>query len=363
MRFAVDIVTGPSAPKYTLEVFRRLPANIDRQLLTARAYGATQRAIAYRLVHHPVQTWSRRRRGAILHVDSQLLGYLFAFPLRSPRVLTCHDLVPFVPEFDDPSYVSRSRPLERAYYTFLARGLRRANRVIAVSEYVRGELLRFGCEASRLDVVHNGVDLDAYRPRERAECTPVLRRYGVPGGRSVVLFVGTEHPRKNLPILLRAFARIARTRSAVLLKVGSARHPQREQLESLAATLGIADRVSFVNRVAEADLPLLYGASDVLVLASSNEGFGLPPLEAMACGTAVVVSHATSLPEVVGDAGVYVDPGSEEELADAIARVLEDGQLREDLRARGRARALNFSWDRTVAGVVRTYERALARSP
>ncbi len=176
-----------------------------------------------------------------------------------------------------------------------------------------------------------------------------------------MLYVGTEHPRKNLPALFRAFRELVETSDAVLVKVGRARHPQREELERLAASLGIRERVLFVDHVDEDDLPLLYGTADVTVLPSLHEGFGLPPLEAMACGTPVAVSRVSSLPEVVGDAGVYFDPREESTIADALLRLLDDPELREELRARGLAHAAQFPWERTVAGVVASYDKAVAR--
>ena len=159
--------------------------------------------------------------------------------------------------------------------------------------------------------------------------------------------------------MFRAFARVALKNNAVLVKVGLPRQPQRTDLVDLAGKLGIRDRVVFIDSVSEEKLPFIYGAADALVLPSFYEGFGLPPLEAMACGTPVIVSNTTSLPEVVGDAGVYVEPTDESGIAAAISRVLEDFALREELQIKGRARAAQFAWKRTIDGLLRVYERAI----
>jgi len=357
MPVAVDVVTGPSPPSYTLEIVRRLPPEANPVILPAKGYGASAIGIAYRLADHPMRVRRSRRAGAILHVDSQLLAYVLAARMAPPKVLTVYDIVPFQPEYDDPSYVSRRGLLNGLFYQRLARGLRAADRIIAVSDYTRGELLRMGLDASRIDVIPMGVDLKVFRPRTPEDCRAVRAKYGIPDGPPVVLYVGTEHPRKNLPRLFRAFAGLGVP--AILVTVGAPRHPQRDELERLARSLGIAARVKSVEWVASEDLPGLYGAAAVLVLPSLTEGFGLPPLEAMACNTPVAVSNTGSLPDVVGDAGVLFDPRDEAGMAESIRRVLADSSLRDELRARGRSRAANFPWEATVHGVLRTYRAAL----
>ena len=355
----VDLVTGPSAPKYTAAIFERLHPRVDTRLLASRGYGASQRAMAYRLLHHPLSVARARRRRAILHVDSQLLAYLLAAPLRGPRVITCLDVIPFLPEFDDPSYVSRNRMMDRMYYRLLARGLRRADRVVAISEHVKADLRRLGLTKAPVDVVPMGVDLERYRPQGDAEHRRVREAHGIPDGIPIVLSVGTEHPRKNLPGLLRSFQGVSDR--AVLVKVGRPRTPQRGELLALASSLGIRDRVRFLDVVPEPDLPALYSAATVLAFPSLYEGFGLPPLEAMACGTPVVVARTSSVPEVVGDAGLYVEPKDDAAFAEALGRVLDDPELRTALAGKGRERAAGFGWERTIRGLRGTYEKAAAR--
>jgi len=361
MDVEVDVVTGAAVPKYTREILSRLPPSIRARPIPSRGYGSTRIATAYRLFHHPREIRRLRRKEAILHVDTQLLAYVLAKSVKPPTLLTCHDLVPFHPEFDDPSYVSRRRAVDRIFYRRLNAGLLRANRIVAVSDFTRKELIGRGVRADTIDVVPMGVDLDAYRPRPEAETKTVLAKYGIPADRPRLLYVGTEHPRKNLAGLFRAFARLQGRTDAVLVKVGSPRAPQHAELERLASSLGITARVVSVESVAEPDMPALYAAAHALVLPSFYEGFGLPPLEAMACGTPVAVSRAASLPELVGEAGMYFDPRDEEDLADALLRILGSEDLRADLARRGRERARAYGWERTIEALVRSYERLAGR--
>ncbi len=205
-----------------------------------------------------------------------------------------------------------------------------------------------------------GVNLERFRLRKDADCRPVRAKYGIPAAKRLILFVGTEHPRKNLPLLFDAFARLESRQDIVLVKVGPPRQPQRSELLRLVSALNLDGNVLFLDRVAEEDLPLLYGTSEILVLPSLNEGFGLPPLEAMACGTPVAVSRVTALPEVVGDAGIYFDPLSIESVVDALRRLVFEDGLREEMRARGLVQAAKFPSERTVAGLLKTYEKACA---
>ena len=355
----MDVATGDEVPVYTAELVRRFPSTVSAKTILAKSYPISQMGLAYRIIDHPARVRRLRRESAILHIDSQLLSYLIAFRAKHWSVITCHDLVPFLPEFDDPSYVSRDQLLDKVYYRFLARGLRRAERIIAVSNFVKDELLRIGISPARIDVVPQGLDLGDFHPRNVREFAGAVERYGIPSNRPVVLFVGSEHPRKNLPALLRAFARAAHGTDAILVKVGAPRQPQRDQLVDLVQSLGLNDRVLFIDRVAGRDLPLLFSAAQILVLPSLHEGFGLPPLEAMASGSAVIASNTTSLPELVADAGMLVDPTSDDAIANGLARLLGDASLREELRARGLARARLFSWERTVAGVLEVYGKVV----
>ena len=171
-----------------------------------------------------------------------------------------------------------------------------------------------------------------------------------------MLSLGTVEPRKNLATLVAAFGRLPDAlRQTHLLVVAGAEGWLRVDPESLAAAAGVGDRLRCLGAVDEADLPLLYAGAAAFAYPSLYEGFGLPPLEAMACGAPVVTSNTSSLPEVVGEAAVLVDPTSVDSVRDGLAAVLADGERRRALRAAGLARAAEFSWERTARETLAVY--------
>jgi glycosyltransferase involved in cell wall biosynthesis len=200
-----------------------------------------------------------------------------------------------------------------------------------------------------------GVDPRRFHPDRPTDELPA--RFGLVEGERYVIYVGSEDPRKNLPALWRAFARVlARHPEARLLKVGTAHHQaERARLEELGRQLGIASAVRFLGQVSDEALRSLYGLAAVCVVPSLYEGFGLPVLEAMACGAPVVCSNRTSLPEVAGDAALLAEP-EPESLAAAIEQVLADPARQDDLRQRGLRRAAAYTWRRTAEQTAAAYE-------
>jgi glycosyltransferase involved in cell wall biosynthesis len=201
-----------------------------------------------------------------------------------------------------------------------------------------------------------GVDA-AYRPLEDTAALATLAgKYGLP--EEIILYVGTLEPRKGLDTLLDAYARLAGEVCHHLVIAGK-RGWYTDLLFRLVERLGIAGRVHFTDYVPDEDLPGLYNLADLFVFPSRYEGFGLPPLEAMACGVPVITTTAASLPEVVGDAALLVSPGDAEALAAALRRGLVDAGLRADLRGRGVKRARCFTWEATARRTLQVYEELL----
>lgn len=178
-----------------------------------------------------------------------------------------------------------------------------------------------------------------------------------------VLYVGSEHPRKNLGALLEAFSIVKANPeygALKLLKVGSpggCEGPYREQTEAIVQRLNLERHVVFVGRVPDEDLPALYSHAACLAMPSLYEGFGLPPIEAMSCGCPVIVSDFGALAEVAGDAAVTIDPRDPPELANAIRRLLEDRELRQEMVRRGLERASRFTWKRTALETLKVYAK------
>jgi len=299
-----------------------------------------------------------------LHSASVYHGVLNVVPLACPvpSVVTIHDLSAFL-------FPQTFRRVNRTYTQWAIRvAARRASTILAVSEFTRREIVRWlGVAPERVVVTPNAADA-RFAPPEPAALDAFRRRAGLPD--RFVLFLGTLEPRKNLPLLLEAYARIARDIDAPLL-VGGARGWLYEPILARAEQLGLGDRLRFVGYIDQEEQALWYAAATVFVFPSLYEGFGMPPLEAMACGTPVIVSNSSSLPEVVGDpsvgpdqaAALIVPPTDADALAEAMRRLLADADLRAELRARGLARARCFSWRATAARTLAVYRAAAGRSP
>jgi glycosyltransferase involved in cell wall biosynthesis len=214
--------------------------------------------------------------------------------------------------------------------------------------------------ACKVSVVYSGVDA-SFRPLPASELDTV--RQDLVQGRPYILHVGTLEPRKNLDVLIRAFAAVRERLKLehVLVLVGG-RGWMYEELFQLVAELDLGDEVRFVDYVHPDRLPLWYNCADLFVYPSAYEGFGLPVLEAMACGVPTVTSASSGLQELASSACLTVDPGSQESLEVAIARGLQDSQLRETMRKAGLERASQFTWEETARATVCIYEQAVMGS-
>lgn len=299
-------------------------------------------------------------RGALKHLTTQQMAtLLWTSADVHPAVVTVHDIVPYLVRHD-PEQSTFRHPFDVWFDRLAMKGLKTADRLIAISQYTKTTLLEaLACPEEKIDVVLQGVDQTVFRPVPVS--SDFRSRYGLDGGSRYVLYVGAESPRKNLPRLLQAFALLRQRMPDVrLVKVGTPEYlPQFRQLTQLIDTLDLGQHVRFLDHLPEEDLVAFYNAADLFVFPSLYEGFGLPPLEAMACGTPVVCSNAASLPEVVGDAAITVDPYDVEALAEAMYRVLGDPDLQQDLRRRGLERAAGFTWERTARETVQVYQEVL----
>jgi glycosyltransferase involved in cell wall biosynthesis len=330
-----------------------LPPDVNLPVL--RSHWPTSRAPVRVVWEQVVQPWTLGRIGADLVHGPAFVGPVLA---PCPAVVTIHDLS-FL------RFPALFRPANRLYLTVLTRlSARRARRLIAVSAETASEATRLlGVPAERIDVVYHGVD-PIFRPLPAGEVAAFRQRRGLP--ERFVLFVGTLEPRKNLVRLVEAFARICggtdgRKRASLVLAGGKGW--LYDELFARVEALGLEEQVVFPGYVAGDELPLWYNAATVLAYPSLYEGFGLPVLEAQACGTPVLTSNVSSLPEAAGGAALMVDPYDVEALAAGLHRLLVDESLRHELRERGLAHAGQFSWPRTAEETVRVYWRALSEAP
>jgi glycosyltransferase involved in cell wall biosynthesis len=258
-----------------------------------------------------------------------------------PQVVVVHDLLPlrFTQEY----------PRQQYYFRYLVPAiLRRSCAVIADSESTKRDMMAFySIESSAVHVVPGGYDQDRYRFGIRPE--KIKEKYGL---RTYLLYVGNLLPHKNLHNLLKAFGLIAPRFPQTLVIAGKKDPRYYPSLEAEARALGILDRVSFLDYVPVEELPALYAGADVFVMASLYEGFGLPVLEAMACGTPVIASHAASIPEVAGDAAALVDPYDIAGMAELITALLADRGKREGMSRKGLQRAERFTWGKTAERIL-----------
>jgi glycosyltransferase involved in cell wall biosynthesis len=291
-----------------------------------------------------------RRLGAdLIHIPYA------APPLHSsvPVVTTVHDIIWRVL----PAYAGKAHV--RTYYRLVSAAIRKATHVITDSEHSRNDIITIlETLPERVSTVPLAVG-EQYRPLDPiAAQQEVWQRYGI--ATPFVYYVGGYDVRKNVGTLVRAFGRLRNTgTAATLVLAGQALSGDRQlfpDIDGLIAEYRLTNSVRRVS-VPPEDGPLLFAAATVAVYPSIYEGFGLPPLEAMACGTPVIVSDASSLPEVVGDAAICLPPDNPTAWADALRRVLEDASLRERLQKHGLERAATFSWQRMIRETVAIYEQ------
>jgi glycosyltransferase involved in cell wall biosynthesis len=232
-----------------------------------------------------------------------------------------------------------------------AHNARTASQIIADSEATKRDLVEY-CRTppERITVVYPGHDPTFAPVRDPVQLNNVRERYGVPG--RYALYVGTLQPRKNLGRLLAACAYLARECQDVHLVIAGKKGWLQESLLAQVRELGLQEHVHLTGYVPQRDLPALISGASVFVLPSLYEGFGLPVVEAMACGTPVICSRVSSLPEVVGDAALLIDPHDTADIARSIQRVLRDDRLQQDLTRKGLERASLFSWDRAAQQVL-----------
>ncbi len=288
--------------------------------------------------------WCGWRAAADLLVSPGMSG-----PVTRPRplVMWVHDIAPT----RHPEWLPSRR--SRWYWgSFIPLTARFADAVVAPSESTRRDLVDFaGLSPERVRVIPWGAPLPV-REVPPAEVTAVRRRYGLDA--PYLLYVGTVDRRKDLETLVRALGLLP---EPFCLALAGTLIAGRTRLPELIRESGLAGRVRLLGFVPDADLPALYAGAAVFVYPSLYEGFGLPPLEAMACGTPVLSYNVTSLPEVIGDAGVLLDPPvAPQDLAKAIGRLIDDGALRADLVARGRERIRLFDWGITARLAHEVYE-------
>ena len=317
-----------------------------------RGYGENFRALPEPSANYSVMEQIRlpialKRAGAdVFHAPHYVLPPL----LPCPSVVTIHDCIHLM----FPEYL----PNKLAYMyarTFMTIAARRSSKVLTVSEASKRDILHFfKIPSSKVEVIYNAIDDRFDREPEMEDVVRVRERYQL--NDPFLLYAGNIKPHKNVDRVIEAFARLKKRgfESLKLLIIGDeiSKNPQ---LRRAVHRHQLHQHVRFLGFVPDATLAVLYRLADVFVFPSLYEGFGLPPLEAMASGTPVVTSNVSSLPEVVGDAALLVDPRDAEAIAGAVQRILTDDDLRRSLTQKGLGRAHEFSWERSVRRIRDVY--------
>lgn len=279
------------------------------------------------------------------------MAFVAPLILHVPMVVTVYDLT-FM------RYPERLTTARRQYLQmFTALTCRRAKRILAISQSTADDLTNLlGIPAHKIDVTPLGYDAQRFRPYTPDEIEVFRIRRGLP--ERFWLFVGTLEPRKNLVTLLRAYAQLP-THEQVPLILGGGKGWMVDEIFDTIAHYGLGDKVTHVGFIPTADLPLWYNSAEVFMYPSVFEGFGLPVLEAMACGTPVITSNVSSLPEVAGDAGLTLPPNDIPAWVDALHRAYDDVVWRDTARKQGLERAQQFTWARTAQLTIESYRRAI----
>jgi len=280
----------------------------------------------------------------VYHATSQTISISRA--LVKPTVVTIHDTAAFL---------SYKDAVAGFLFTLAFNFAKFAEMVICPSAFTRGQAVsRLGLNSNRISVIPLGVDHALFFQRDKEACR---RRLGLPHDAKLILSVSTTLKHKNLPVLLKAFQSVKKIQpTARLVRVG-APNPTTLELSTLAEQLGIADHITYMKPNNE-ELAILYNASDVFVHTSTYEGFGAPLVEAMASGLPVVASNATSIPEVIGDGGITIDPFDVDGFASEALNILTDNKLAKQMAERGMIRSQQFSWEKCAKDTLKIYEAA-----
>jgi alpha-1,3-rhamnosyl/mannosyltransferase len=286
----------------------------------------------------------KKMNADIFHSTNYMMPFWFCGGIK--RVVTMHDLIPLL--FRDHAPRSKKNRLFPVFKWIMNTAAAKSDMIITVSDSTRRDVSRHlkipAGQESKIRVIHEGVRA-AYVPAERK-----------PHDETVFLFVGRRDPYKNLPMLIQALADVRRDGLPAHLRVVGGDDPRYPEARELSASLGVDDHITWSGYVPDNELISAYQQADVFVLPSKYEGFGLPVLESMACGTPVICSNTSSLPEVAGDAALMIDIARPRTLADAMKTLIAEPETRNQFSQKGLARAAKFSWEETARKTIAAYE-------
>lgn len=352
--YADGIISGLKAVRPQWDILAVSPDSTPRRLSQSPIAGVWKYVERY---------WRLPSRVKGLHVDlvhvvdhsDGHFGYWLR-PTQTPLVVTCHDLINFI-QPENIADQARFALLSAAVWKLAVKGICHADRILTVSDHTAKDVMRLlPIEPARLTTIPNAVE-PCFQPGSSYVIAGIRQQYGLSPDTICLLNVGSNHPRKNIETVLQVLHVLKSNGVPVqLLKTGA---PFNAVQQAFINTHHLSKVITHVGRTPKETLVELYNAADVLLTPSLYEGFGMTVLEAMACGTPVIASNVTSLPEVTGDAAVVVAPLDVEAIVQAVCRIRDDAAFRRSLIARGLARVQSFTWERTAERIAEVYEQLL----
>jgi glycosyltransferase involved in cell wall biosynthesis len=351
--YAEGLISGLQAVRPDWEIIELAPDPIDRK---SRASWVRVKKYYERFWNFP-RCVSKQKADIVHIIDAAEAHIVYWLKKKSQRtVVTCHDLINYF--YPDNRVASVQLPIvSHQMWLHAIRGMKQADGVVAVSTATAKdtfEILKI--ERDRIAVVPDAVE-SIFQPLPEEQTRSFRQQYGLDPQTFCLLNVGSDHRRKNLLNVFQSLA-IARQMGVQLafLKVGS---PFTQEQNELIQSLQLEDAVRYLGKPDRSTLVQLYNAADVLVAPSLFEGFGMTLLEAMACGTPVITSNVSSMPEVIGDSGIAIDPNSPNAIADAITQLYRDPEFYTNLAKKGLARAKSFTWQNTAEQIAQIYEKVV----
>jgi len=339
-------VTNKHAGEFSVGLYSHKERFYDR-MLHSKSLSLDSLGMALRIMGQSVFFAGIPRDPDLYHIAKQTVG--ITARLLSPCVFTVHDPIDIA--FPPPkSYVLLSRLLTRSMENLMY-----ASRIICISKSTKDALMNFcNVNSNILRVIYYGLDHELFKIRPKDDARRML---GLSPDKFYVLSVGSESERKNMPTLIKAFHKLQKeVGDVILIRVG----PKTIETQKLVKEYGLNSKVLHFGRVNYERVPYFYNAADVLCFPSYYEGFGFPPLEAMASGCAVVASNKTSIPEVVGEGGILLDPFNADDFAYWMGEVITNADLRAELVSKGLKRSKMFSWEKCAKETLEVYEAVLS---
>ncbi|MDQ2752030.1 MAG: glycosyltransferase family 4 protein [Bacteroidota bacterium] len=349
------------------ELLRRLPLQKDEHEYHVLVKDGKDKCIGpigsrtiHAIQHAPYAVWEQALlpnycdmiKADVLHCTASTAP----LKVKQPLILTLHDVI-----FLEQSYVKASwyQRLGNTYRSTIIPAIaKKAEHIITVSEYQKNAISeRLSIPKEKMSVIYNGVDDRFFTLYNETQITATLEKYGIEPG--YIFFMANSDPRKNTIGVLNAYAMlVSRYPASPRLVIKGLRKEQLQHLLQRAGLLSLQSHIDLVGYVEHEDLPSLYQGSSMLWFPSFKEGFGLPIIEAMACGVPVITSHTSCMPEIGGDAVLYINPNYPQTITHATTQILEDTAIARQLSQRGRERARLFTWDNAAKKLVQIYNKA-----